>query len=225
LRLSPELRSGVWGPKAPDEPKVSGKRHAVLEGFEETDILPFGAVLEAMRTDPHVEVPLTFIPAFPIYPPETAWMRTPKTDIPALVLNRKQQSRIAYFPADIDTRYGRDNLPDHARLLANTIRWAVGDQRALEVEGPGRIDCQLYRQADRLILHLVNLSNEAAWRAPMDELIPVGPLHVKVKLPRGGAQAGVKALVSGGQIASKTGAGWATFEVRSIADHEVLVIG
>ena len=197
----------------------------MLQGFEETDILPFGGMLETMRVEAGVEVPLTFIPAFPIYPPETAWMRTPKTDIPGLVLTQKQRSRIAYFPADVDTRYGRDNLPDHARLLANTIRWAAGDQIPLHVEGPGLIDCHLYRQSGRLILHLVNLTNEAAWRAPVDELIPVGPLQVKVKLPSGAPAGGVRALVSGAQIASKSAAGWATFEVKSVADHEVLLIG
>ena len=34
-----------------------GERHAVLRGFEETDMLPFGGALEAMRTDPGVTDP------------------------------------------------------------------------------------------------------------------------------------------------------------------------
>ncbi len=75
LRLSPELRARIPGPKAGDEPVVSGERHAVLAGFEETDILPFGGALEHMRIDPGVTIPLTFVPPFPMYPPETAWMR------------------------------------------------------------------------------------------------------------------------------------------------------
>src|SRR5947209_5935724 len=64
LRLAPELRARVWGPKAGDEPPISGERHAVLHGFDDTDILPFGGALERMRTDPGVIVPLTFVPAF-----------------------------------------------------------------------------------------------------------------------------------------------------------------
>ncbi len=51
MRLSPEMRAGVWGPKAGDEPNVTGKRHAVLQGFEETDIMPFGGTLMALRLD------------------------------------------------------------------------------------------------------------------------------------------------------------------------------
>ena len=136
LRLSPELRSRVWGPKAGDEPTVSGERHAVLRGFEETDILPFGGTLERMRTDPGVVVPLTFIPAFPVYPPETSWMREPRTDIAGLVLNSPGKSRVAYLAADLDRRFGRDNLPDHGNLLANIFRWVAQDRIPLEVRGP-----------------------------------------------------------------------------------------
>ena len=64
------------------EPPVKGARHPVLKGFDETDIMSFGGLLEPVRTDPGAEVLMTFIPQFPIYPPETAWMREPITDIP-----------------------------------------------------------------------------------------------------------------------------------------------
>src|SRR5262249_7175348 len=97
------------------------------------------AVLETTRTDPGVIVPLTFVPAFPVFPPEMAWMRQPKTHIPAFVLN----SKVAYLPADIDTRYARNNMPDHGNLLANIVRWAAGDRIGFHVQGAGLIDCHL----------------------------------------------------------------------------------
>ena len=202
----------------------SGARHPVLLGFEETDILPFGGALEAMRTYPGVTVPLTFIPAFPIFPPETSWMRVPKTDIPGLVLSTHGNARVAYLPADIDRRFGRDNLPDHGKLLANIFRWVSGDRIPLDVRGPGLIDCHLYRQPARLILHLVNLTNEGAWRAPLDELIAVGPLEVRVKLPDDVKGRGAQFLVSKSKPALAVRQGWATLEVKSVLDHEVVVI-
>ena len=78
-----------------------------------------------MKVDPAAMVPLTFVPAFPTYPPETAWMRQPKTDIPGLVLSQHGHGRVAFLPADVDRRYAREHLPDHALLLANVIRWAA----------------------------------------------------------------------------------------------------
>ncbi len=224
LRLTPELRGQVWGPKAGDEPVPSGKRHAVLRGFEETDILPFGGSLESLRTDPGVIVPLTFIPAFPIYPPETSWMRQPKTSIPGLVLNSPGKSRVAYLPADLDRRYGRDNLPDHADLLANLVRWAADGRIPFEATGPGLVDCHLYRQPGRLILHLVNLTNAGTWRAPVEELISVGPIKVRIKLPEDVLGRTIRLLVSTAKPALTVRQGWVAFEVKSILDHEVAVI-
>jgi hypothetical protein len=224
LRLAPELRAGVWGPKAGDEPTPSGERHPVLAGFEETDILAFGGMLEALRTDPGVLVPLTFVPAFPVYPPETAWMRTPRTDIPGLVLSTRGSARIAYLPADIDRRFGRDNLPDHGDLLANIVRWAANGQIPLEVKGAGLVDCHLYRQPGRIVLHLVNLISAGTWRGPIDELIPIGPLQIRVKLPEDVKGRSVQYLVSGAQAAAHIKQGWAELGVKSILDHEVIVI-
>jgi len=58
----------------------------------------------------------------------------------------------------------------------------------------------------------------------MEELIPVGPIQVKVKLPEDVPGRGIRHLVSGTQMPLKSAKPWASFEVRSIADHEVVVI-
>jgi len=224
LRLSPELRARVWGPKAGDEPVLQGERHAVLRGFEETDILAFGGLLEPMRVDADVIVPLTFVPPFPTYPPETAWMRQPKTDIPALALRTAGNSRVAYLPADLDRRYANENLPDHGDLLGNLIRWAAHGRIPLELRGAGLIDCHLYRQPGRLILHLVNLTNVGAWRGPVDELTPVGPFQVRVQLPPKVRGHRGECLVAGRRVGVAVRGNWAEFDVRSVLDHEVVVI-
>jgi Hypothetical glycosyl hydrolase 6 len=225
LRLVPELRGEMDGPRNGTEPPVSGKRHAILKGFEETDILAFGGHLEPIRTDTGTNVVMTFIPQFPVYPPETAWMREPKTDIPGLVLNTKAQgSRIAFMLADLDRQFGRFNLPDHGNLLANLIRWAAKDDIPLTVKGAGLIDCHLYRQPDRLIVHLVNLTNAGTWRQPLHELIPVGPLRVQLKLPKDLRGKNVRSIVTDQKISGAERNGWISFEIKSIFDHEVVVI-
>jgi hypothetical protein len=224
LRLSPELRARVDGPKAGDEPNPVGQRHAVLQGFDATDILPFGGTLSPLRVDPTATVPLTLVPAFPTYPPETAWMREPKTDVPGLILSVHGSSRVAFMPADIDRRYAREHLPDHARLLSNVIRWAAGDHIPLVIEGTGLIDCHLYSQPGRIILHLVNLTSEASWRAPLDELIRVGPFKVTVRAPKGPSHLRARRLVAGGTTPVRIGNGMADFELDSVLDHEVVVL-
>ncbi len=200
-------------------------RHPILRGFEETDLLPFGGILHPLRLEPDVQVLLTFVPPFPVYPPESVWMRQPKTDIPALILREvRDRGRVAFLPADLDRRFTRDNLPDHGNLLSNLIRWIARDNIPLHVEGPGLIDCHLYRQADRVILHVVNLTNAGTWRAPVDELIPIGPLKVRVVLPKDIRARGARLLVSGNKHRLSIKDGWASFEIKSVLDHEVAVV-
>lgn len=225
LRLSPELRASIDGPQTGTEPAAGGARHPVLGGFDETDVLPFGGRLEVVQAEPAALVPLTFVPPFPIYPPETAWMRQPTTDVPALVLNeRPAGGRVAYLPADLDRCFARDNLPDHADLLANLVRWAAGGRIPLDVQGAGLVDCHLYAQPGRLILHLVNLTNPGAWRQPLHELIPIGPLRVAVQLGEGVSGESAQLLVAGGTAACAVEDGWARFDVPSVLDHEVVVV-
>jgi hypothetical protein len=88
LRLAPEIRGQVDGPNRKADPPVMGSRHEVLRGFEETDILAYGGQLAPLRIDPGVQVLATFIPPFPVFPPEKVWMRVPRTDIPGLILNQ-----------------------------------------------------------------------------------------------------------------------------------------
>jgi len=224
LKRSAPQTSGELPPVAGETPALL-LRHPVLRGFEDTDILPFGGVVESLKVESSGAVLLTFVPAFPIYPPETAWMRKPKTDIPGLILNEKPgHGRVAFLPADVDRRFARDNLPDHGDLLANLVRWAARDHIPLVVEGAGLMDCHLYRQAGRLILHLVNLTNAGAWRPPMHELIPVGPWKVRVKLPDGVGGWKVRLLVSGAKSSASVRNGWSRFEVKSVLDHEVILI-
>ena len=152
-------------------------------------------------------------------------MRHPTSSVPALVLNEPfVDSRVAYLPTDIDRCFGRDNLPDHADLLANLVQWVARESSPLKVEGPGLIDCHLYRQEDRLILHVVSLTSAGTWRAPIHELIPVGPLTIRVKLPERVRGRAVWLLVAENDIRSATEDGWVCFDVPLVTDHEVAVI-
>ena len=92
------------------------------------------------------------------------------------------------------------------------------------MQGAGLIDCHLYQQQGRIILHLVNLTSAGTWRAPIDELIPVGPLQVKIQLPQGIAGRSARGLVSAEPLAFKVRQGWAEFQIGSILDHEVIVV-
>ncbi len=224
LRLSPERRRWVYGPLTGDEPDEDAPRHRVFAGFDETDTIPFGGRLEVVVPFANDAVtPLTLVPPFPIYPPETAWMQTPVSNVPALVLREaEQRGRVVYLPADLDRTFGRNRLPDHARLLANLVRWSAHDQIPIDVSGAGFLDCRYYQQQGRRILHIVNLSGFETSQAPAYEYYSVGPIEVRLAAEESALQA--RMLVSGDAQDAKPSDGSVCITIDSIADHEVLVI-
>jgi hypothetical protein len=225
LRLHPELRARVDGPKNGKEPAIVGERHPVLQGLDEADIMPFGGTLQPLKVDDGATVPLTFVPEFPAFPPEAAWMRVADSGIAGLVVSQTPAgTRVAYLAADLDRRYFRELLPDHANLLANLVRWAAKDSIPLSVRGAGLIDCHLYQQPGRMILHMVNLTSAGTWRSPVDELIPIVPVKVRIKLSAGVSGRTAKRLVTAAPVPVTVRQGWAQLAVKSILDHEVRVI-
>lgn len=225
LRLSPELRINADSPKNGMEPIISSRRHPVLNGFDETDIIVFGGLLRPAKVDPGSQVLATFIPPFLTHPPEIAWMLEPKTDIPGLVLNTTAgNGRVAFMPADLDRQFARNNFPDHGDLLANIIRWIAKDDIPLKVESPGLINCNLYQQPGRIILHITNLTSDGTWRKPTHEYIPLGPISVKVKLTKNVKGDNLKLLVANQKISAEEKDGWSQFKLNSILNHEVIVL-
>jgi hypothetical protein len=131
---------------------------------------------------------------------------------------------VAFLPADIDRLYARNNLPDHAALLANLVRWAANGAIPLEVKGRGLFDCNLYTQPGRVIAHVVNLT--ATGRIPVthDDMVPAGPLKFNVRLPAGVKGRSVRMLVAGRNAAHELASRWARITIPRLLDHEVLVI-
>ena len=129
------------------------------------------------------------------------------------------------MPADIDRRYAREHLPDHARLLANIVRWAA-ERRPFRstVDGPGLIDCHLYEQPGRADPaprqpdergHLARAARRADSR---------GTVQGDDAAPAHRTNPGARLLVSGATPAVSVSGGTASFEIASILDHEVVVL-
>jgi len=204
--------------------RIDAKSHPIFTGFAETDILAFGGRLCKPERDETMQVLSTFIPPFPYYPPEFSWMREPKTDVPVILAGQTPAGgRLVYLAGDLDRCYGRGNLPDHGDLLANCVQWALAGQNLLKVEGPGTLDCRLYRQADRVILHLVNLSGQMQKSGFVEEYLPVGPLQVSIKSNNPAIQQAY--LTVRQQTANVRFAdGWLHFKVPQVIDHEMVIL-
>lgn len=208
--------------------RSENESHPLLDGFESTDQIPFGGRLECVKVTTGRAV-ATLVTPYPAYPPETAWQREPATALPAAIVNEPGSGRVVSLPADLDRCFGRGLQPDHARVLGNAVRWAARQRIPVTYEGAGTVDLHLYRQGDRLVLHLVNLSAAGAWRMPMHEDIPIGPLRVLIDAETAGVDWSdqplqARALVSGLELAKSSTRAGIELELPRLVDHEVVTV-
>jgi len=146
---------------------------------------------------------------------------------PALVLRvAPSGAKVAYLGADLDRVAGGESRPDHLRLLGNLVGWQLGDERVLRVVAPRGVECSLYRQGERGVLHLVHTDAPSQIPGTLDELVAVGPIQVDLAWA-GTAALSAHALVSDVdlELDVDADAGRVRFTVPVVEDHEIIVIG
>lgn len=156
-----------------EHPLLDGLRDAgrFIHGVRRVEITPHGREL----------APLTTMPSYPDLPMEEVYVRQPPTSIPAVLCRLHGQGRVVYFPWDIDRTFWEVLCPDHGRLLANAVRWALHEPPVLMLEGPGLVDVAVWRQASSITVHLVNLTNPYAMKGPIREHIPLPPQRLRLR--------------------------------------------
>ncbi len=232
---------------------LTEERHAVLDGFEDTEIIGFGGGLLDAESDGPLRPIGGYVKPFPIYPPEFSWIREIDDSIhPIFAGTLESGAKVVYFAADIDRCYGRNRLPDHRKLLANAVRFVMSADLPVKVEGNGYIDLAIYhqnvndcrsdRQSDsrndrrsgsrndrrsdsRNDRRILHMNNlsGADVFGYCHRILPVYDLTVE--LPANGCEkAQVKFLVSGKQTEICAVDGKFVIPVEKIEDHEVLVV-
>jgi hypothetical protein len=202
--------------------RLPEKRHEILAGFEDTDILPFGGLLHAV--EPCGLSPVaTYIPPFPIYPPEFSYMDVSSTDLPVILAGETGfGGRAVYLAGDIDRSFGRTMLPDLGDLLEGCFRWVCGEEK-VRIHADAYLDCKAYRQEDRVIVHLVNLTGAGQWPAYVEHALPTGKVVIELDL-EGFMPKKALMTVSGLLLEPIRDSGKWRIEIENIQGHEMVVI-
>jgi hypothetical protein len=199
--------------------------HPLLTGLEDANRLINGIFRVRVKASTEFHnPPLTLIPSYPDLPMEEVYPRHPRTDIPEAYLRELGQSRIVYFPWDIDRIFWEELNVDHAKLLRNSVEWATNEEKPVDVSGPGMLDVTVWRQKGSMTVHLVNLTNPMTMKGPFRELIPVGEQTVRIRVPQRKSVARVQ-LLSGQQPGRvEQSSEGVTLTIPSILVHEVVAI-
>ncbi|MDR2784886.1 MAG: beta-galactosidase [Treponema sp.] len=205
--------------------RIEAADSPVFAGIEHTAVMPMGGVFKEIVPEAGVKTLATYIPPFPIYPPEFAWTAVPKTAKPVITeRDTGKGGTVIYAAWDLDAVYGRAALPDHGDLISNIVTYLLGDTAPIRVECDAYIDFKAYRQGNRLIIHLINGNHTGFAHGYAEKNLPVGPLRVKVRLP-GYNPAGARATEDGAEITmSRHGEGNFTLCLDRLGVHQLIIV-
>lgn len=158
------------------------QRNAITVGFEETEWIAGPVWRVPLR--PIQDPVMMFINPYPTYPTEAVYMREAPTDSPAVVLQEKRGARLAYLAGDVDASYWRLDNWDLGRQLTNTVRWVMGENNPVSVEGEGLMEVFAWETEPGFALHIVNYNGPNAFRGKMRKPVTLGPQKVRMELPR-----------------------------------------
>jgi Hypothetical glycosyl hydrolase 6/Beta-galactosidase trimerisation domain len=207
-----------------DADPATGKRHPILAGLEGTPRIVNGVFRLDVRPLGEFPSPLTLIPQYPDLPMEDVYPRVPHTDTREVYLRDLGRSRIVYFPWDIDRTFWDVLATDHLQLLKNAVSWAANEPPPVEVHGPGVLDVTMWRQRSSTTIHLVNLTNPMMMKGPLREVIPVGPLRVRIRMPERGRPSNVSLLTASTTVTPRIENDAIVFDVPIVNVHEVLAL-
>jgi hypothetical protein len=231
LEPDPETSNQAPGTEPGTEPGTRNRepgtrrRYPLLAGLEDAPRIING--VWRLRVTPRgtFPSPITVIPSYPDLPMEDVYPRVAKTDERGVYLREAGRGRVVYFPWDIDRTFNEVLNPDHGRVLANAIRWAADEAPIVSVAGPGVVDVAVWRQQSSMTLHLVNLTNPMMMKGPFRELLPIGPLDVRVRVPASARADGVRLLTANSTPAVRREAdGTLLVTVPEVLDHEVVAL-
>jgi hypothetical protein len=212
----------VIGPKGNSYARMEGQ-HPILEGFKGTTLLP-GAENRVPVTADSTSLVLSVVPAYPVFPPEMVYPRTPRTTEPAAVFREMGKSRVVHFAGDVDRTCWRSGNSDLSQLLENAVSWVRGPDPVVSVSGAGLIEAFAWETEPGYALHLLNYTNPNTMRGVIRDIYLLGPQQVRFRVNEGHSIKTVRALRAAANLKFHQQRETITFDLPGIADYEVVAL-
>jgi hypothetical protein len=198
------------------------RQHAILDGFAGTHWIP--AAENRVPVAPVDNPVLTLVSGVVGYPPELSYPAQPHTNEPVAVARQKGDSRLVYFPGDIERTMWRSGHTDLARLLGNAIRWVAGPRSPVTIQGNGVIESFAWETQAGFAVHVLNYTNPAMHKGWIREFYPIGAQRVSMKLPSGSRVKRVQLLQAETDIPFRVTGGSIEFTIPKVLDYEVAAL-
>jgi hypothetical protein len=200
---------------------INGK-HPVNAGFNGAARIIGGTHLIAVDAAKGTEQPFLYVPDFPDLPMEEVYPREAPRGAAVVTREHKSGGRTVYIPWNIGAIFWEVLAGDHQRLIANTVRWALGKRPDITIEGSSFLDLSVRASDDGVAVVLNNLTNPMAMKGPIRDVFPVGGHTVSVAVPKGRSLGSARLLVAGRKAKATVTKGRVEIEVPRIDTLEVV---
>lgn len=129
------------------------------------------------------------------------------------------RGRVVYLPHALGDSYYRYRLQEHEEWLAYTVRWANNGAFAVSTTAPPTVQVEVRRQAERLLIHLVNHTGDT--QRPYHFLYPVSDILVTVAGPPARK---AYMLKSEAEVAAKASTHGTQYALPPLEHYDVLVL-
>lgn len=200
--------------------------HAITEGFQGAGRIMGGThLIDIEVTDPAAATPFLYVPDFPDLPMEEVYAREAPRGAALIARETAAGGRVAYIPWNIGEIFWEVLAVDHARLIRNTVLWALGRAPEVETHGQGVVDLALWHGPDATAVALFNLTNPMMMKGPVRDNFPIGAQTVSVAVPAGRRAISAHLAVAGREVAFTTAAGRVVVEIPGVERLELLRVG
>jgi hypothetical protein len=198
------------------------RRNALTAGFDETEWI--AGPVWSIPLAPVADATMTFIEPYPTYPPEAVYPRQAVTNRPSVVMRESGKSRLVYFAGDMDASYWRLDNIDLERQLTNAVRWVVGENNHVQVNGEGLMEVIAWETEAGFAVHLLNYNGPNAFRGRMRRPVSLGRQEVRVRLPRDVKIKDASLLRAEKKVAFQQAGRIVEFSVPSVGMYEVIAL-
>lgn len=219
--LGARLTAPARGPVKNTYVALDGE-HPINRGFGDAARIIGGTRLLAVEAADDVQAPFLYVPDFPDLPMEEVYPREQPKGGAVLAREHAGGGRTVYIPWNIGAIFWEVFAADHARLMANAVKWALGKRSDVEVSGDAVLDIALRQGRNESALILHNLTNPMMMKGPIRRIHPVGPQQVSLAIPEGRRFAGARLLVAGSEPKAEVSDGRVRIDVPGIEIIEVV---
>jgi len=143
---------------------------------------------------------------------------------PGATLHRQGKGKVLYVPGDLFRDFATNRYALNRALVGELVEKLAGTFD-ISVKGPVCVDVVLRRKGGKTIIHLINRASgipNQPNNGAIDEIPPVGPVTIRVKLPKKPAK--VSLAFERGKLVTKYNHGTLTVTVDRVAIHAAVVV-